>query len=122
MNDDNFVLYAMHHYDNPQCHGVSEFEEDLNRFKYLKRLFYRYKQNGEIRERLVINHLIVLYNVFGEAATKMLFFKIDKEFWPQLKTFLVFLNYMPIEVIADRRIQESNIPLDEQIVNVLRKV
>lgn len=122
MTNDNFVLYAMHHYDNPQCHGVGEFEDDLNRFKYLKRLLYRYKQHGELKERLVINHLIVLYNVFGAATTKMLFFKIEKEFWPQLKTFLVFLNYMPTEVIADRRIQESDIPLDDTIIKVLRKV
>lgn len=122
MNNDNFVLYAMHNYDNPECHGVTEFEDDLNRFKYLKRLFYRYKERGELKERLVINHLIVLYNVFGTATTKMLFFKIEKEFWPQLKTFLVFLNYMPMEVIADKRIQESDIPLDENIIKVLRKV
>jgi hypothetical protein len=112
----------MHNYDNPECHGVTEFEDDLNRFKYLKRLFYRYKERGELKERLVINHLIVLYNVFGSATTKMLFFKIEKEFWPQLKTFLVFLNYMPMEVIADKRIQESDIPLDENIIKVLRKV
>jgi len=122
LNNDNFVLYAMHNYDNPECHGVTEFEDDLNRFKYLKRLFYRYKERGELKERLVINHLIVLYNVFGTATTKMLFFKIEKEFWPQLKTFLVFLNYMPMEVIADKRIQESDIPLDENIIKVLRKV
>jgi hypothetical protein len=122
LTNDNFVLYAMHNYDNPECHGVTEFEDDLNRFKYLKRLFYRYKERGELKERLVINHLIVLYNVFGSATTKMLFFKIEKEFWPQLKTFLVFLNYMPMEVIADKRIQESDIPLDENIIKVLRKV
>ena len=122
LTNDNFVLYAMHNYDNPECHGVTEFEDDLNRFKYLKRLFYRYKERGELKERLVINHLIVLYNVFGSATTKMLFFKIEKDFWPQLKTFLVFLNYMPMEVIADKRIQESDIPLDENIIKVLRKV
>lgn len=123
MTDDNFLPYALHYYDNPQCHGLAELEEDLNRFKYLKRLFSRYKAGGELRERLILNHLIVLYNVFGtEPATKMLFFKTDKEYWSALKTFLVFLNYMPTEVIADRRIMESDIPLDEDIVKVLRKV
>jgi len=122
LTNDNFVLFAMHHYDNPECHGVTEFEDDLNRFKYLKRLLYRYKQHGELKERLVINHLIVLYNVFGPATTKMLFFKIEQEFWPQLKTFLVFLNYMPTEVISDHRIKESDIPLDDNIIRVLRKV
>ena len=123
LTDDNFLPYALHYYDNPQCHGLAELEEDLNRFKYLKRLFSRYKAGGELRERLILNHLIVLYNVFGnEPATKMLFFKTDKEYWSALKTFLVFLNYMPTEVIADRRIMESDIPLDEDIVKVLRKV
>jgi len=123
LNEDNFVVYAMHHYENSQCHGLVEFEEDLNRFKYLKRLFSRYKQGGELRERLILNHLIVLYNVFGASpATKMLFFKTDKEYWPQLKTFLVFLNYMPTEVIADHRIRDTDIPLDENIVQVLRKI
>ncbi len=123
LTDDNFVVYAMNNYENSQCHGVEEFQEDLNRFKYLKRLFYRFKEHGELKERLIINHLIILYNVFGvPAATKMLFHKVEPEFWPQLKTFLVFLNYMPLEVIADKRIAESDIPLDEAIVEVLRKV
>ena len=123
LTEENFVRFAMNHYDNSQCKGLDEFEEDLNRFKYLKRLFYRYRQNGELRERLILNHIIVLYNVFGiDAATKMLFFRIETEFWPQLKTFLVFLNYMPKEIIADKRIAESDIPIDEDIVKVLRAI
>ena len=123
LTEANFVIYAMKHYDNPQCKGILEFEEDINRIKYLKRLFIRYKQNDELKERLIINHIIILYNVFGpEAATKMLFFKIDKEFWSILKTFLVFLNFMPIEVISDNKILESDIPLDNKIVTILRKV
>ena len=123
LNDDNFILFAMNHYDNAQCKGIGEFEEDLNRFKYLKRLFCRYKQSGELRERLILNHLIVLYNVFGpEAATKMLFFKIEPEFYPYLKTFLVFLNFLPTEIITDKKIQESDIPLDDKIVAALRKI
>jgi hypothetical protein len=123
LNEENFTLYAIHHYQNAQCRGLGELEEDLNRFKYLKRLFYRYKENGELKERLILNHLIILYNVFGpEAATKMLFYKIDKDFYPQLKTFLVFLNFMPMEIISDRRIIESDIPLDENLVKVLRKI
>lgn len=123
LTEENFVRFAMNHYDNSQCKGLDEFEEDLNRFKYLKRLFYRYRQNGELRERLILNHIIVLYNVFGiDAATKMLFFRIETEFWPQLKTFLVFLNYMPKEIIADKRVAESDIPIDEEIVKVLRAI
>lgn len=123
LTEDNFTLFAIHNYQNAQCRGLGELEEDLNRFKYLKRLFYRYKENGELKERLILNHLIILYNVFGpQAATKMLFFKIDKEFYPQLKTFLVFLNFMPMEIISDRRIIESDIPLDEHLVKVLRGI
>jgi len=123
LSEENFVLFAMNHYENPQCRGINEFEEDLKRFKYLKRLFCRYKQDGELKERLILNHLIVLNNVFGvSAATKMLFFKIDEEFWPQLKTFLVFLNYLPVEIIAEKRIKESDIPLDTNIVDILRKI
>lgn len=120
LTENNFMIFAMHNYDNSQCHGLEEFQEDLNRFKYLKRLFSRYKEHGELKERLIINHLVVLYNVFGPEATKMLFFKIEDEHWPQLKTFLVFLNYMPTEVIADKRIVESDIPLDTEIINTLR--
>src|SRR5574337_958649 len=123
LNEDNFMAYAISHYKNPQCRGLSELEEDLNRFKYLKRLFSRYQQNGEIRERLIINHLVILYNVFGvESATRMLFFKTDKEHWPVLKTFLVFLNYMPTEVISDKRIRESDIELDMKVIDILRKI
>src|SRR5208282_2363891 len=104
LTEENFVLFAMHHYANPECRGINDFEEDLKRFKYLKRLFLRYKDDGELRERLILNHIIVLNNVFGiPAATKMLFFKIEPEFWPILKPFLIFLNFMPMEVIADHR-------------------
>lgn len=123
LTEENFIQYAMRNYENSQCRGLDEFEEDLNRFKYLKRLLFRYKQNGELRERLILNHIIVLYNVFGvEAATKMLFFRMEQEFWPQLKTFLIFLNFMPKEVIVDKRIIESDIPIDEEIVKILRKI
>ena len=73
LTNDNFVLFAMNHYDNPQCHTTQEFEEDMKRFLYLKKLFSRYKASGELRERLILNHIIVLYNLFGENTTKMLF-------------------------------------------------
>lgn len=116
------MVFAMNHYENSQCRGLEEFQEDLNRFKYLKRLFCRFKEHGELKERLIINHLIVLYNIFGTEATKMLFFKMDQEHWPILKTFLIFLNFMPLEVIADKRIIESDIPLDEKVVEILRKI
>lgn len=121
LNDANFLIYAMHNYDNPQCHSVAEFEDDLKKFIYLKKLIYRYKNAGELRERLILNHIIVLYNIFGEATTKMLFYKIEEDLWPQLITFLVYLNRMP-ETIPDYGINLTDIKLDESIIAVLRKI
>ena len=115
LTDDNFLLYAMHHYDNPQCHSIQEFEEDLKRFLYLKKLFSRYKSSGELRERLILNHIIVLYNLFGDATTDMLFHKIDKSNWNILATFLVYINRIPEEKLGD-------ISIDNDIVSILRKI
>jgi len=92
----NFTLYAANHYRNPRCLDVSEFKKDLFTIKYVKRLLRRYNTTGVIQERLVLNHLIVFYNMFDiNAANEMLFFKLEKELWPSLKTFLLFLNYIP---------------------------
>ena len=124
LTNENFLMYAIKNYDNPSCSGLKEFDDDLKRLRYIKRLLGRYKATGDIKERLIINHLVVLYNVFGvEAATNMLFFKIQERFWPQLKSFLVFLNYMP-ETIQYRnsRIAGSAIALDEAIADILRKI
>lgn len=121
LNENTFLLYAMHHYDNPQCHSVQEFEEDLKKFLYLKKLLGRYKNNGELRERLILNHIIVLYNIFGEAATRMLFHKIDESCWDALVTFLVYLNRMP-ESLPEFGVVSSDIKLDENIISVLRKI
>lgn len=100
LTDETFILFAIKNYDNPACRGLDEFQDDLKRFSYIKRLLKKYSITGEIKERLILNHLIVIYNLFGtEAATKMLFHKIEKEHWPQLKTFLVFLNLMPTDPI-----------------------
>jgi hypothetical protein len=125
LTEENFIMYAMKYYDNPSCKGMAEFLDDIKRFKYIKRLLGKYTGGKELKERLIINHMIVLNNLFGvEATTKMLFFKIDKKFWPQLKTFLVFLNYMPEKIILSKGIAivESEIPLDDNIVEILRKV
>lgn len=111
----------MHHYDNPQCHSLQEFEEDLKKFLYLKKLISRYKNNGELRERLILNHIIVLYNIFGEAATKMLFYKIDEECWDTLVTFLIYLDRMP-ESVPEFGIVLSEIALDEMVIATLRKI
>ena len=121
LTEENFLLHAMHHYDNPQCTSLIEFEEDLKRFLYLKKLFYRYKINNELRERLILNHIIVLYNVFGDNATQMLFNKIDQDCWEYLTTFLVYLQRMP-ETIPEMGISLSKIRLDEHIIEVLRKI
>lgn len=124
LTNENFVMYAIKNYDNPSCTGLKEFDNDLKRLGYVKRLLGRYKATGDIKERLIINHLVVLYNVFGiEAATNMLFFKIQDKFWPQLKPFLVFLNYMPARIQhRGRIIADSDIALDEVIVEILRKI
>lgn len=114
LNEDNFLLIAMKHYDNQQCHTIQEFEEDLKRFLYLRKLFNRYKRDGDLKERLMLNHIIVLYNLFGDATTDMLFFKIEQEYWPTLSTFLVYLNRLPDEKLS--------IGLDTNIVDVLRKI
>jgi len=121
LSEDNFLLYAMHHYDNPQCHNIEEFEKDLRIFLYLKKLITRYKQSDELRERLILNHIIVLYNVFGDAATNMLFYKIDEKYWDVLVTFLVYLERMP-ESVPQYNIRTSDISLDENIINALRKI
>ena len=121
LNESNFLLYAMHHYDNPQCNSVHEFEEDLKKFLYLKKLFSRYKNNGELRERLILNHIIVLYNIFGEATTRMLFYKIDESCWDALVTFLVYLERMP-EKVSEYGIVLSDMILDDSIIHTLRKI
>ena len=121
LNESNFLLYAMHHYDNPQCNSVQEFEEDLKKFLYLKKLFSRYKNNSELRERLILNHIIVLYNIFGEATTRMLFYKIDESCWDALVTFLVYLERMP-EKVSEYGIVLSDMILDDSIIHTLRKI
>lgn len=125
LNDENFEFYAARVYDNPTCSGKDEFLDDLKRFKYLKRLFKKQASGQSQRERLILNHIIVLYNLFGsDATTRMLFHKIDKEHWSQLKTFLVFLNYMPLRLIVSKgiEIKDSDIPIDNDIATILRQL
>ena len=101
LNADNFILFAIKHYENPACVTREDFDEDLKRFKYLKRLLKRYVRGGQLRTHLIINHLIILYNVFGEAATPLLFFKMEREYWSLLKTILIYLNKYPIGMLPD---------------------
>jgi len=124
LDNSNFLLYAAKHYDNPQCFDTKEFYDDLKRFKYLKRLFNRYKETGDLKERLIINHLQVLYNLFGiEPTTRMLFLSL-KHHHECLKPFLILFNTMPecIFNIEGRDIRNSDISMDNQIVEVLRKI
>ena len=95
LNEGNFKLFAIKNYENPQAVTEADFDKDLNHFKYIKLLLKRYKNTGELKSHLIINHFIVLYNIFGEAATPMLFHKIEPELWPVMKTFVLFLNKLP---------------------------
>ncbi|MBM3886899.1 hypothetical protein FJ364_03115 [Candidatus Dependentiae bacterium] len=95
LNEDNFLLFAIKYYENPQAVTKEDFEKDLNHFKYIKRLLKRYKNTGQLKTHLLLNHFIILYNIFGEATTPMLFYKIEKELWSTMKTFIIFLNRLP---------------------------
>lgn len=126
LDETNFLLYAAKHYDNPHCYDTLEFYDDLNRFKYIKRLFNRYEESGELKERLIVNHLTILYNIFGaEPATRMLFLKL-REHYHFLKPFLVLMGYMP-EVVKgigfeNENVISSDIHMDEKIVSILRDI
>ena len=124
LNDDNFLIYAAKCYESPTV-VKSEFEEDLKRIKYVKRLIKRYKSTGELKERLILNHLIILSNVFGTKATvRMLFYKIDESDYHILKTFLEYLNYMPkiVEGIKGTNIYSSLISIDLFVGKRLRDI
>ena len=125
LTDKKIDMYLMKPYDNPHCLDIEEFYDDMKRVKYIKRLFNRYENTGDLKERLILNHIIVLYNVFGVGpATRILFFKIEKDFWPILKTFLVFLNYMPDRVLGIRGddIISSDIGINFDVANHLREI
>ena len=118
LNSDNFLLFAIKHYENPQAVTKEDFEKDLNHFKYIKRLLKRYKNGGELKLHLLLNHFIILYNIFGEAATPMLFFKIDRELWSFMKTFIVFLGKLP----EYPKCYIHDIEMDDICVKELQKV
>jgi hypothetical protein len=121
LNDDNIVYFAMKNYSNPSCKNIEEFQEDFNRIKYVKRLFNRYEQSGVLRERLILNHIITIYNVFGvDASSRMLFNRLDERQYSILKTFLVYLNYCPEQKFDN--IDIVSIPLDATIIKKLRSL
>lgn len=120
----NFVVYAAKHYDNPSCLDDIEFLDDLKRFKYLKRLLNKYVEGGELNERLILNHILIIYNLFGRvAATKMLFLKL-RGLEKQLKTFLLFLSLLPKTVDINQReiIVTDGIPIDDFIMSKLQEL
>jgi hypothetical protein len=124
LTDENFYLFAAKYYDNPQCIETEEFDDDLKRIRYLKRLFRKYKQTGELKDRLILNHLVVLYNVFvPEAATRMLCLKLSDEL-DMVKPFLLLLGYWPDKIISVNgvTISDSDIPLDSNIIRILRRL
>lgn len=112
----NFKLYAAQHYNNPECLDVEEFQQDLNRFKYIKRLLRRYELTGDLQERLILNHLIVLFNVFGiKPGNRMIWYKVNEEHWHYIKPFLVYLHYLS----EDAKVE---VGMDPYIVQVLREL
>lgn len=119
ITEQNFLLIAMHHYDNSQCTSIAEFEEDLKRFGYLKKLFGRYVDNNDLKERLILNHIIVLHNLFGVITPELLFFKIDKQYWNVLITFLSYLQLMPSDV-PEFGIHTADYQLDQTVLDALR--
>jgi hypothetical protein len=122
LNDSNFLLYAAKAYDVKKSSSSEEFYEDLKRFQYLKRLFKRYEEADDLKIRLILNHVIVLYNCFGSETTHMLFFKL-KDYHDMLKPFVLFLNYLPETIeYEDVKIKSVDIPLDPRIIVELRKI
>lgn len=121
ITEDTFVGLAMKYYDNPQCVNVEEFVDDLKRFMYLNKLFQRYSEKGILRERLVINHIVVLCNLFGVIAVDFMFFKIDPRYHQLLCTFLIFLNRMP-ESLPEQDIYVSDIEIQADILNYLEQL
>jgi hypothetical protein len=125
LTDKNIIAYMIMTYDNPQCIDFEEFEDDMKVPKYIKRLINRYLSVGELKERLILNHIISFYNVFGvDAATRILFFKMDESDYSVLKTFLVYLNVMPgiVEMIRGKNIFDSDIPISQEVAKRLREL
>jgi len=124
LTNENIMLYAIKSYDKPNM-LMSEFKDDMKRFNYLKRLFRRYRKDNDLKNQLILNHVVVLSNVFGaEVITRLLFFKMAKEDYPAIKTYLLFLSHMPevVRGIRGQNLISSDIPVDMNIANILRKI
>jgi len=118
LNEDNYILFAIKHYDNPQAVTQEDFFEDLSRFKYIKKLLRKYVRTGDLKTNLLINHFIIVFNIFNDAALPLLFFKIEKELWSSMKTFLMFLNRVP----EYPKSFVDEIPVDEKCLKILQSI
>jgi hypothetical protein len=118
LNEDNYILFAIKHYENPQAVTEDDFYDDLKRFKWIKRLLKKYKSNGDMNLHLLINHFLILYNIFGDAATPLLFFKIDREYWSFVKTIIIYLGRFP----DYPKTRLHNIPVDNRCLDYLSKL
>lgn len=122
LDDQSFLDFAMEHYDNPHCTSEEEFKEDLKRIQYIRKLLGRYKEDGDLKERLILNHLIVLFNCFGPKTTHMLFMKLD-DFHPQLAPFISYLNYLPHFIYyRDVVIAKTSLEFDPKVVEILKNI
>lgn len=125
INKENIDIFSESSYRNPQCVSAEDFYEDMNRIKYVKRLFNKYNRGGEIKIRLILNHIIAFYNVFEKRdATRILFFKMEEEYWSLLKTFLLYLSYMPeiVHGVNGRNIMSDNININVSIYRELENI
>ena len=125
LTKENFLLFAMNSYNNPHCYSISDFTNDMYRFRYLKRLFRKYLNGGKFNDKLILNHVISIQNVFGnEVSVRMLFFEMEEEIWSSLKTVLIFLNILPKYVlkINNINIKTDDIEIDSNVVSILRKI
>ena len=118
LNEDNYIMFAIKHYENPHAVTQDDFYDDLKRFKWIKRLLKRYQTTGVLKSHLLINHFIILYNVFGESTTPLLFFKIDRELWPIVKSFVVYLGRLP----EYPKSALHDIPIDENCLQNLKQI
>lgn len=118
LNENNYILFAIKYYENPQSVTMEDFESDLKRIRYVKRLLKRYKNTGELKTHLILNHLIILFNVFNDAAVPLLFYNLEKELWPSIKSFLLFLNRLP----EYPKTQIHEITEDSECLSQLQKI
>ena len=118
LNEENFLLFAIKNYENPQAVTKEDFDRDLNHFKYIKRLLKRYKNTGELKTHLILNHLTVLFNVFDDAAVPLLFYNLEKDLWPYIKSFLLFLNRLP----EYPKSEIDNVGVDDECILQLQRI